>query len=236
MAPRSADRPVLSRTSRCVFSTYGQRCRADLGTAARERSHSNPAGTGLTAPFRGALSCVYASRPTRTGRRTVNNTSKSARQSDGSIVPFLPGGAEGSGFLSASTLDVMEVHRDLRKFMSAGAVAQSRGVLSSGRDARGVEHHHRVTTQRPEVGTAWQSRSAAGTDREIDNVKRLTLGVGIESLMRLGSDQTAAEALQVAETEVGVRRRVDRGADAAVRAAGQTYRSTETVIALGLTA
>ncbi len=130
----------------------------------------------------------------------------------------------------------MEVLRDLRKFMSAGAVAQSRGVLSSGRDARGVEHHHRVTTQRPEVGTAWRCRSADGTDREIDNVKRLTPGVGIGRLMRFGSDQTAAEALQVAETEVGVRRMVDRGANAAVRAAGRTSRSTETVIDVGLTA
>lgn len=130
----------------------------------------------------------------------------------------------------------MEVHRDLRKLMSAGVVAQRRGALSSGRDARGVEHHHRVSAQRPEVGTRWQSRTAVGTDREIDNVKRLTLGVGIESLMRLGSDQTAAEALQVAETEVGVRWRVDRGGTFAGRAAGQTYRSTETVIELGLTA
>jgi hypothetical protein len=130
----------------------------------------------------------------------------------------------------------MEVHRDLRKFMGAGAVAQSRGVLSSGRDARGVAHHHRVTTQRPEVETAWQCRSAVATDREIDTVKRLTPGVGIESLMRLSSDQTAAEALQVAGTEVGVRRMVDRGANAAVRAAGRTYRSAETVIDVGLTA
>ena len=40
--------------------------------------------------------------------------------------------------------------------------------------------------------------------RPIDNVKRLTPGVGIESLTLLGSDQKAAEALQEAETEVGV--------------------------------
>jgi hypothetical protein len=130
----------------------------------------------------------------------------------------------------------MEGDRDLRKFITERGVAQSCDVLSSGRDARGVEHHHRVTTQRPEVGTAWRCRSAVGTDREIDNVKRLTPGVGIGRLMRFGSDQTAAEALQVAETEVGVRRMVDRGANAAVRAAGQLSRSTDTAIDVGLTA
>ena len=41
------------------------------------------------------------------------------------------------------------------------------------------------------------------TDRRIDNVGRLTLGAGIESPTRTGSDQTAAEALQEAETVVG---------------------------------
>ena len=130
----------------------------------------------------------------------------------------------------------MEVHRDLRKLMSAGVVAQRRGALSSGRDARGVEHHHRVSAQRPEVGTRWQSRTAVGTDREIDNVKRLTLGVGIESLMRLGSDQTAAEALQVAETEVGVAEWSIGVRTLPVRGAGQTYRSAYRSTDLGLTA
>ena len=41
-------------------------------------------------------------------------------------------------------------------------------------------------------------------DRRIDNVGRLTPGAGIETSTRMGSDQTAAEALQEAETEVGV--------------------------------
>jgi hypothetical protein len=130
----------------------------------------------------------------------------------------------------------MEDDRDLRKFDPERVVAQSCGVLPSGRDARGVEHHHRVTTQRPEVETAWQGRTAVGTDREIDNVKRLTPGVGIGSLMRFGSDQTAAEALQVAETEVGVRRMVERGGNTAVRAAGEWSRSTDKAIDVGLTA
>ena len=47
------------------------------------------------------------------------------------------------------------------------------------------------TDQRPE------------TDRRIDNVGHLTLGAGIESPTRTGSDQTAAEALQEAETGFG---------------------------------
>jgi hypothetical protein len=52
----------------------------------------------------------------------------------------------------------------------------------------------------------------------------------------MSSDQTAAEALQEAETEVGVAGMVDRSADAAVRGAGQTYRSAYRSIDLGLTA
>ena len=41
------------------------------------------------------------------------------------------------------------------------------------------------------------------TDRRIYKVGRLTLGAGFEGPTRIGSDQTAAEALQEAETEVG---------------------------------
>jgi hypothetical protein len=52
----------------------------------------------------------------------------------------------------------------------------------------------------------------------------------------MGSDQTAAEALQEAETEVGVAGMVDRGTNAAVRGAGQTYRSAYRSIDFGLTA
>jgi hypothetical protein len=49
-----------------------------------------------------------------------------------------------------------------------------------------------------------QQELSRGRFERIDNVKRLTPGVGIESLTLLGSDQKAAEALQEAETEVGV--------------------------------
>jgi hypothetical protein len=126
----------------------------------------------------------------------------------GAIVPFPPGGAERSGFLSASTLDVMEGHRDLRKFTTGTVVAERCGVLSSGREARGDINRRRVRAQHPVVRTGQWGRavrcSAAATDRRIDNVKRLTPWWGIESLTTLDSDQKAAEALQEAETEVGL--------------------------------
>ncbi|GGQ46548.1 hypothetical protein GCM10010166_14060 [Couchioplanes caeruleus subsp. azureus] len=52
----------------------------------------------------------------------------------------------------------------------------------------------------------------------------------------LDSDQTATEALQEAETEVGVAGMVDRGAGAAVRGAGPACRSPYRLIDFGLTA
>ncbi|MEV6599122.1 hypothetical protein AB0M36_20030 [Actinoplanes sp. NPDC051346] len=52
----------------------------------------------------------------------------------------------------------------------------------------------------------------------------------------MDSDQTAAEALQEAETEVGVAEMVDRGAGAAVLGAGQAHRSPYRSIDFGLTA
>jgi hypothetical protein len=80
-----------------------------------------------------------------------------------------------------------------------------------------------------------QGQPVEGTDRRIDNVKRLTPGVGIESFMKFDSDQRAAEALQVAETEVGVVVGVDRSTTG-LRAAGRTYRPADTAIDVGLTA
>jgi hypothetical protein len=130
----------------------------------------------------------------------------------------------------------MEVHHDLRKFITETVVAESCGVLSSGREARGDIVRHRTTVQHAAVAVARLGLPVAGMDRQIDNVKRLTPGVGIESLTKLDSDQTATEALQEAETEVGVGVMVDRDTNAAVRAAGQSYRSTNTAIDVGLTA
>ena len=64
----------------------------------------------------------------------------------------------------------------------------------------------------------------------------LTLGAGIESPTRTGSDQTAAEALQEAETEVGVAEWLIGVRTLPVRGAGQTYRSAYRSTDLGLTA
>jgi len=88
----------------------------------------------------------------------------------------------------------MEVHHDLRKFITELSIAQRCVVLSSGRDAE-----HGVGSARV---TVWYRK----------NVGRLTPWAGIESSTANSSDQTAAEALQEAETEVGVRVMVDRGA------------------------
>jgi len=80
----------------------------------------------------------------------------------------------------------MEAHHDLRKFIAELAVAQSCAVLSSGREA-----------------TCFNSAGSPGQHWEI--VGRLTPWAGIESSTAISSDQTAADALQEAETEVGVR-------------------------------
>ena len=65
---------------------------------------------------------------------------------------------------------------------------------------------------------------------------RLTPGAGIESSTGLTSDQTAAEALQEAETEVGVAEWSIGVRTLPVRGAGQTYRSAYRSTDLGLTA
>ena len=153
-----------------------------------------------------------AGRMTKPDTRSVNLISHPSGQSNGSIVPFRPGGAEGSVFLPASTLDVMEVHHDLRKFIPERSIAESCGVLSSGREARGDIVRHRTTVQHAAVAVARLGLPVAGMDRQIDNVKRLTPRWRIESLTKLGSDQAATEALQEAETEVGVVVKADRTA------------------------
>ena len=82
-----------------------------------------------------------------------------------------------------------------------------------------------------QVRASWKPDQEPEKDRRIRNVGRLTPGAGIETSTQMGSDQTAAEALQEAETEVGVAVKVDPG----VRFAG-LHRSTDTAIDLGLTA
>jgi hypothetical protein len=87
----------------------------------------------------------------------------------------------------------MEAHHDLRKSFTGFAVAQRCAVLSSGRDADGAVGSIGVTAQRRQ-----------GTAQHEQIVGRLTPRAGIESSMAPGSDQTAAEALQETETEVGI--------------------------------
>jgi len=77
-----------------------------------------------------------------------------------------------------------------------------------------------AAVQRTTVSSASRAPINTHGEREINNVGRLTPGAGIESSTAMGSDLWAAEALQVAETEVGVGVMVDRSADAAVRVAG----------------
>ena len=154
----------------------------------------------------------------------------------GSIVPFRPGGAERSSFGTASTLDVMEVHHDLRTFITELAIAQRCVVLSSGREADCPVSPRRVTVQYRAVPTTGRASGRPPNGSRIDNVGRLTPGAGIESSTALTSDLTAAEALQEAETEVGVAEWVDRVRTLPVRGAGQTYRSAYRSTDLGLTA
>ncbi len=151
---------------------------------------------------------------------SVTNTFRHLNQCCGSIVPFLPGGAERSGFQVASTLDVMEVDLDLRKLVKETPVAQRRGMVSWRREGTGVLRYLHATVQRTTVSSAPRAPINKHGEQKINNVGRLTPGAWIESSTAMGSDLWAAEALQVAETEVGVGLMVDRSADAAVRVAG----------------
>ena len=132
------------------------------------------------------------------------NSSAHLNQCCGSIVPFLPGGAEGPGFQVASTLDVMEVDLDLRKLVKETPVAQRRGMLSSRRGGRGLVRLLHATVQRTTVSSATRAPITRTGNKRINNVGRLTPGAGNESSTAMGSDLWAAEALQVTETEVGV--------------------------------
>ena len=112
-------------------------------------------------------------------------------------------------FPSSQYARCMEARHDLRKFITELAVAERGPVLSSGREhlvpgrpGRVIAHCGEMTTAR-QVRTSLNTDRRPETDRRIDNVGLLTLGAGIESPTRTGSDQTAAEALQEAETEVG---------------------------------
>ncbi|MBU2670070.1 hypothetical protein KOI35_41850 [Actinoplanes bogorensis] len=131
----------------------------------------------------------------------------------------------------------MQARHDLRKFITELSVAQRGAVLSSGRElpvpgrlVREVAQGGEMTVVRAGAGRGETDRRPV-KDRGIDNVGRLTPGAGSETSTRKSSDQTAAEALQEAETEVGTTVSVRSGA----RVAGQS-RPADPVIDVGLTA
>jgi hypothetical protein len=113
----------------------------------------------------------------------------------------------------------MEAHHDLRKFITESAVAERCVMLSSGRDASLVAGPARVTAHATAVPAVTIAPSGVGVDRVRSAVGQLTLGAGIDSSTAMGSDLWAAEALQEAETEVGIGVMVGRTADAAGRSA-----------------
>ena len=134
----------------------------------------------------------------------------------------------------------MEARHDLRKFITELTVAQRGAVISSGRELLGSESGDQMIAQCgvmvPMRSVAdRRSRSMSRNNRRIGDVARLTPKTGIESSTRMGSDQMAAEALQEAETEVGVavsdeRKRGRYGLCSPPR------RSTDPAVEVGLTA
>jgi hypothetical protein len=102
----------------------------------------------------------------------------------------------------------MEARHDLGKFITELTVAQRGAVLSSGQELLGSESGEKIAQCRVMVAMrsvpGHRPRSVTRINRRIANVARLTPKTGIESSTRMGSDQMAAEALQEAETEVGV--------------------------------
>src|SRR5690349_19114681 len=103
----------------------------------------------------------------------------------------------------------MEAHHDLRKFITELPVAQRCAVLASGREGDCDEPPHRVTVQYTVGSVSGRSLVGRRTDREIEMWGPSLPGWGSRSSTAMGSDQTAAEALQEAETEVGVAVMVD---------------------------
>jgi hypothetical protein len=155
----------------------------------------------------GALSCIDGSGNGRKGLlKQLSLFHVRPKLCVNSRLP--PGGAKGACFVPASTLDVWKhattcVNSSLncpsrsvapcfhRVVSSRTGPSRSRDRAAWRDDNGEVGADLAKTDQRPE------------TDRRIDNVGHLTPGAGIESPTRRGSDQTAAEALQEAETEVG---------------------------------
>ena len=130
----------------------------------------------------------------------------------------------------------MEAHHDLRKSVTGMVVAESGVMLSSGREATLVWGWGGLTLQREPIGSNRQVRAGTTTDRRTADVGRLTPGAGIETSTRMGSDQKAAEALQEAETEVGVVSGTGSRVFGTVRVTASAPRRSRSAPGFGLTA
>ena len=214
-APQSAVRIGPDRRSVGVFRCMGKRWSRRFTALSQPSDRVICAASPCDAGHRGFELHRWVPAGAKVSHLTVNFL-LSRPQCRASIVPFGPGGAKGSGFVQASILDVMGARHDLRKFITELPVAERVAMLSSSREHPWPGRPGQKISQRGGMGTPeWAGAPAKTdqrpeTDRRIDNVGRLTPGAGIESSTRMGSDQTAAEALQEAETEVGAAVKVDR--------------------------
>ena len=162
------------------------------------------------------MSCVYVGSSRIHDTHYGNNSCSYLSQCCESIVPFLPGGAEGSGFVPASTLDVMEVPPDLRKFVTESPVAQRRGMLSSGRRARTRSDDRAAQDglgarggRRPDGGRSGNHRRGSDSLR----------GRGSRARWRWAATNGPLRRCRRQETK-SVPVTIDRSANAAVRDAG----------------
>jgi hypothetical protein len=164
----------------------------------------------------GALSCVYAWGSRVDDTHSGHSSSSYLSQCCESIVPFLPGGAEGSGFVPASTLDVMEVRAELRKFINETPVAQRRGMLSSGRTARTRSNDRAAQGGFGARGGRRPARRPIGKSTLWSDSLR---GRGSRARRRWAATYGPLRRCRRQEAKL-VPVTIDRGADAGVRVAG----------------
>ena len=111
-------------------------------------------------------------------------------------------------FPSSQYARYMEGRCDLRKFITELPVAERGAVLSSGRGLLVTGRPVQKIAQRGEMTTARWVRTSPKRISDAKRIDELTMwGASLrgrdEGPTQMDSDQTAAEALQEAETEVG---------------------------------
>jgi orotate phosphoribosyltransferase len=134
---------------------------------------------------------------------------------------FGHGGAGQTGFVSASTLDVMGDRDDLRKFITELAVVHGDVVLSSGREADWYVDLRRVTLHHAAASLVGRVLLELTADWEFDAVGGLTLGadpVAFSMLHAASAQQRRLDAFVVrkAGKAHGLQRRIE-GPDVAGR-------------------